>query len=118
MTARVRRADLVHTAHVAHGGALLLRPAAVAARIDGAGADGRTVAVVRVLGARHLLQGLAGLAVPGRTSAVVGAAVDGVHAASMVGLAVLDREHRRGAAVSAGVALGFAVAGGWAGRGG
>ena len=118
MTGRARRSDLVHAAHVVHGGALLLRSASVAARIDGPQAGGRAVVVARVLGARHLLQGLVGLAVASRASAAVGAVVDGVHAASMVALAVLDREHRRGAAASAGVALAFALAGSWAGRGG
>ena len=117
MSGRSWRADLVHAAHAAHGGALLLRPAAVAWRVDG-DADGRSVAVVRVLGARHLAQGLAGLVATRRVAALLGAGVDGLHAASMVGLAVLDRRHRRGAAASALVALAFALAGGWAGRGG
>jgi hypothetical protein len=113
MRGRWWRSDLVHAAHVVHGGALLLRPAAVAARADG-GAHGGTVAVVRVLGARHVVQGLAGLAAAGRRAVLLGTAVDGVHAASMVGLAALARSHRRGAGTSALVALGFAVGGWWA----
>lgn len=116
MTVWNRRADLVHAAHVAHGAALLLRPAVVAARLDGSG-DARVVAVVRVLGARHLLQGLVGLVVPGRVSTMLGAAVDAAHGASMAGLAVLDREHRRGAAASAATALVFGLVGAWAARG-
>lgn len=103
MTGRSGRADLVHTAHVVHGTALLLRPGA---------ASRGTAAVVRVLGARHVLQGLAGFA--GWVPPTLDAAVDGVHAASMVGLALLDREHRRGAAASAVIALTFALGTRWA----
>lgn len=117
MSGRSWRADLVHTAHVAHGGALLLRPAAVAGRVAG-GATDRSVAVVRVLGARHLAQGLAGLVAARRAATLLGAGVDGLHAASMVGLAVLDRRHRPGATASALVAFAFALAGSWAGRAG
>ncbi|WP_331559918.1 hypothetical protein [Actinomycetospora sp.] len=116
MTDRARGADLVHAAHVVHGGVLLLRPATVAARVGRGAAGGREVAVVRVLGARHVVQGIAGLAGPGRGWPVLGATVDGLHAASMAGVAVLDREHRRAATASALVALAFAVVGGWAGR--
>jgi glyoxylate carboligase len=100
------RADLVHTAHVVHGTALLLCPGA---------ASRGTAAVVRVLGARHVLQGLAGFA--GWVPPVLGDAVDGVHAASMVGLALLDRAHRRGAAASAAVALAFTLGARWAAAG-
>lgn len=104
MTGRSRRADLVHGAHVVHGTALLmLRP----------GAAGRgTAAVVRVLGARHVLQGLAGLG--GWVRPGMDVAVDGVHAASMVGLALVDRAHRRRAAASAVIAIAFALGARWA----
>jgi hypothetical protein len=118
MTGRSPRADGVHAAHVLYGGALVLRPAPLVARVAGGSAGTRAVAVVRVLGGRHLVQGLAGLAVSRRVSPRLGAAVDGVHAASMIGLALLDREHRRGAAASALVAVAFVLAGGWAGGGG
>lgn len=117
MRGRSWRADLVHAAHVVHGAALVLRPAAVAGRVGNAGRD-RTVAVVRVLGARHLAQGAAGLVAARRTATRLGAGIDGLHATSMVGLAVVDRGHRRAATVSAVVALGFALAGSWAARGG
>lgn len=113
MTGRLRRADLVHTVHVLHGAGLLLRPAA-AARAGGAAPGGGTIAVARVLGARHLVQGLAGLARP--RWAPLGAAVDGLHALSMVGVAALDRAHRRGALTSASVAVVFAAGGWWAAR--
>lgn len=113
MRGRSWRADLVHAAHVLHGGVLLARPAAVAARFDG-GASGRAVAVVRVLGARHVLQGLAGLAAPRFASPAYGAALDGLHAASMAGLALLDRDRRWGASVGAAVAFAFAFGGRWA----
>jgi hypothetical protein len=117
MSGRPWRADLVHSAHVVHGAVLLLRPAAVAGRVGSTGRD-RTVAVVRVLGARHLAQGTVGLVAARRTATRLGAGVDALHAASMVGLAVVDRGHRRAATVSAVVAVGFALAGSWSARGG
>ncbi|MFC5138285.1 hypothetical protein ACFPK1_08590 [Actinomycetospora rhizophila] len=117
MTGRSRRADLVHAGHVVHGAALVLCPARVAARADG-GADGRSeVAFIRVLGARHALQGLAGLTAPRWMSPTLGGAVDVLHAVSMVGLALLDRDHRRGASAGAAMALAFALADRWAAAG-
>lgn len=115
MRPRPWRADLLHTVHVVHGGALLVHPLAVARRVDPA-PDRRAVATVRVLGARHLLQGIAGLVTAPRPTARLGAGIDGIHAASMVGLALVDRRRRRGALLSTVVALAFAFAGSWAAR--
>ena len=66
--------------------------------------------LTRVLGARYLAQG--GLRVVGRKpwSAEVDAGVDALHAASMVGLAVLSSRYRRVALVSAAAAAAFASA--------
>ncbi|WP_433035417.1 hypothetical protein [Actinomycetospora sp. CA-053990] len=113
MIGRDGRSGLLHTAHLVHGGTLLLRTD-VAVRAGGGAADGRTVTVVRVLGARHVLQGLAGLTAPRWITPRIGLAVDGIHAASMLGLAALDRDHRRGAIGSAVVAAAFALAAWWA----
>lgn len=114
MTRARGRAAVVNAAHVVSGAALLLRSTATAAGVDGGTAAGGTVAVVRVLGARHLLQGLAGAAAPRWLPPSLGAAVDGVHAVSMVGLALVDRGHRAAAAANAAMAVAFAVAGRWA----
>lgn len=75
-------------------------------RLDGSGQT-----VVRVLGSRHLVQ--AALSQSSPTSAVLalGAAVDLLHAASMVALAAADRRLRSAALAEGTVAFAFAVAG-------
>ena len=66
--------------------------------------------LVRVLGARLVLQHALVLARPTRGIVLAGAAVDVLHAASMVPAALRWREYRRPAAVSAGSALTSALA--------
>ncbi|MFQ4149254.1 hypothetical protein AAGW05_11220 [Arthrobacter sp. LAPM80] len=73
--------------------------------------DRRVRAVVRILGARHLLQALVIGAAPASWALHLGSGVvDSLHSASMVGLAVADRRHRRAAALDAVVAGLFAGA--------
>ncbi|MGI8695726.1 MAG: hypothetical protein ACR2JQ_03620, partial [Mycobacteriales bacterium] len=75
--------------------------------------------IVRVLGARQAVQGIAQIARPRRGVLLGGAVIDVVHAVSMVALAVLDPRHRRLASTSAAAAIGSAalgVAGAPAGR--
>ena len=57
--------------------------------------------LVRLLGARVVLQQLLVLAAPTRRTVVLGAAVDGLHAASMVAAALRWPQHRGAAALSA-----------------
>jgi hypothetical protein len=65
---------------------------------------GPTVTVTRILGGRHIAQGvLPGLA-PSRFVLGVGGAVDMVHAASVAALGALDRDRRRLAWTGAAVA--------------
>ena len=73
----------------------------------------RVRVVVRVLGARHLLQGAAELALgPDAVAAGrVGAAVDAAHSLSMVALAGFDRRRRVVASTDAAVAAAFAASG-------
>ncbi|MEO8907869.1 MAG: hypothetical protein ABI310_07290 [Microbacteriaceae bacterium] len=66
------------------------------------------VAVMRVLGARHLLQGAATLRTQSDFIRRLGGAVDVVHALSMVGLGVAMESHRRAALADAAVAATFA----------
>jgi len=78
--------------------------------------DRRARVVVRILGARYLIQaGLVSRAVSRAPSTpyapAIGAAVDGVHAASMVTLAAADRRRRRLALADAGIAAAFGAAG-------
>ena len=75
--------------------------------------------VARVLGVRHLVQaGLTAAALraePGsRVPLVLGAAVDVLHASTMVGLALVDRGARRVALADTGIELALAGAGGLA----
>jgi hypothetical protein len=85
------------------GAALLLRPRAV---LSAVGADPDLPGLIpaaRILGARHLVQGVILAVAPARV-ARWSASIDGLHAASMYGLAVVAPDYRRAALVSAGVA--------------
>jgi hypothetical protein len=86
----------------------LLAPVYVSGRLLGEVPDGRTRAVIRILGARHLVQAMLTIRA-GRVAHVTGGSVDVVHAASMVVVAVLDSRHRRSAGVNAALALVFAA---------
>lgn len=66
--------------------------------------------VVRVLGARYVVQALGGTWVHRAWVPGVDAAVDLVHAGSMLGAAAVWPRHRRAALTSAALAAGFAVA--------
>ncbi|MCZ2401967.1 hypothetical protein IV498_01890 [Paenarthrobacter sp. Z7-10] len=73
--------------------------------------DSRAAAVVRVLGARHLLQAaVLGLAPASPMLHRCGSVVDVLHSASMVLLAVFDRRRRSAALADAVVAGVFAAA--------
>ncbi|PVZ06866.1 hypothetical protein [Actinomycetospora cinnamomea] len=85
---------------IAYGVLLILVPTeALPTTSDRVGA-----VVARLLGARFLVQGLAATWVPRLVTARRGALVDGAHATSMLGWAVLDRGHRRAALVNAVIA--------------
>jgi hypothetical protein len=94
-----------------YGAALLCAPAA-AIRLCGAGrASPRARAVVRVLGARHLIQAAVTAMVPNAAVLTAGAQVDLAHAASMLALAAADRPLRRAGLADAVTAAMFATAG-------
>jgi hypothetical protein len=98
----------------AYGIVLLAVPGTL---LQATGSDATTgrITVARILGARHLLQGLVQ-----RRGAVprLGAAVDALHAMSMFGLAALNDGVRAAAAVDGSVATTFAAAGMRFGRNG
>ena len=94
---------------LAWGSLLIVRPG-VAAELFG-GQDGpRVRAVLRVLGARHLLQG-AGELWPHGGRHDLDPMIDGLHALTAAGLAILDPRWRRPAVTDAAVAAGFLGAG-------
>jgi hypothetical protein len=94
----------------AYGAALCCAPAPLI-RLAGGPPDGRTRAVVRVLGARHLAQAamVAWRPVPGVLA--LGVVVDMLHSASMIALAVADPSRRRVALTDGLIAAAFAVDG-------
>jgi hypothetical protein len=74
--------------------------------------DHRARIFVRILGARYVAQAFLVSSAPGRRYALaMGAAVDVIHAASMVALAAVDVRRRRLAMADAGAAVAFAAAG-------
>jgi hypothetical protein len=94
-----------------YGALLLIAPDPVIRLVTGGPADRRTRAVVRVLGARHALQGLLSAGAPGPTVLALGVEVDLAHAVSMVGLAALNPLRRRAGRVDALCAGVFAAVG-------
>ena len=98
-----------------YGAVLVCAPGLLIA-LTGDPAPRRAGAVARLLGVRHLVQ--AGLTVaalraePGSpVPLALGAAVDVLHASSMVGLALVDRGARRVALADTGIEVSLAAAG-------
>lgn len=89
------------------GAGLSLCPIRVAGRAQGRAATPEAVLFTRLLGLRHLVQGVAGLAAPGLFTPARGAVIDAVHAATMLPL-VVGHQHRRAAALNIVAAAGFA----------
>jgi hypothetical protein len=94
-----------------YGTLLLVAPGPVIRVYTGHRADRLTRAVTRVLGSRHLVQGLCTAGTPSALVLALGVEVDLAHVASMLGLAVLDRRRRRAGLVDAVAAGSFAIAG-------
>lgn len=86
----------------------LLAPDLVEGRLLGRAPDRRARMVIRILGARHLIQAAA-TARGGRAAHRLGGTVDAVHALSMLILSALDPARRSPAAVNAAIALVFAA---------
>jgi hypothetical protein len=100
------------TIRIPWGATLLLAPHAVLAvttRRDRAFLRPAS-AVLRVLGARHLLQAGFELRWPTAQVLTAAAAVDGIHAATGVAFGLLDHRWRRAALLDAAIAAGFCLA--------
>jgi hypothetical protein len=102
---------IVALVRVGWAGALLLAPERLLRVAGGEPVPPAAVAVVRVLGARHLMQAAVSAAVPTGPVAGLGAVVDALHAASCVGLAAISPRWRPPALLDALVESGFAAAG-------
>lgn len=107
---------VVGAAGAAWGIVLLTRGSAVWHAVDTRHPDENERLATSVLGARHVLQGVAQLAGP-RLTVVPVLGVDLTHAASMAWLARRHPRYRRPALVSGGVALLSALVTGAAARG-
>lgn len=94
-----------------YGSALLAAPDALLGDLPEARIDRRALAFARVLGARQVVQAVMAYRWPSRRASLVGVAVDGAHAASMVTLARLDPRRRGLASANALGASAFALAG-------
>jgi hypothetical protein len=99
-----------------YGFARLLRPEPLADQSFEGDYDARAHTVDRVLGSRHLAQAIVSQAVPTARVLLLGAAVDLLHAASMLALAGVSRRRQSAALTEAVAALGFAAAGALAAR--
>ncbi|GAA2483506.1 hypothetical protein [Streptomyces longisporus] len=89
------------------GTVLLIFPDAVLRHLPGTGPDRAGSAAVRVLGARHVGQGL--LSARGVLPPVWAAATDALHAVSMAGLALTSARWRTAALADFVIAVGFVV---------
>lgn len=98
-------------ARLVWGGLLLAAPGLALEAVTGAPATRSQERLLRVLGARHLVQG--GLDLARATPGLLrgGAAVDLLHAATCAGAAALSPEWRRAALVDGAGAVGFAAGG-------
>jgi hypothetical protein len=103
----VVQSRLIGVANTALGAVLLGRPEAVADAAAGSVPPGP--GWVRLLGARYLVQGPVQTLMPSPQVLQLSVVVDGLHAASMVGLALLRADYRRPALISAAVATGSAA---------
>lgn len=92
----------------AYGATELIVPGAVEHVLLGHAPDERARKVIRILGARHLVQALV-TARGGRTLHRLGGSVDVIHALTMAALAGADPRRRRAATVNAAIALVFAA---------
>ena len=106
-----RAARLVQFARAGWGAGLLITPDRTSALVRGATPDGRARAVIRVLGARQLLQGVLSAVSPTPAVLAVGVWVDGLHALSGVLFAALDRRRARPVLLDASLAAVLAAVG-------
>ncbi len=95
----------------AWGAALLISPAVILEQFLRARADSRSIAVARVLGARHLAQAALSGIRPTPAVLAMGVWVDVAHASTALMLACADPARARAATTDAAVAAGWAAAG-------
>jgi len=105
------RATWIAAGHAVLGAVLLLRPRTAARRAGGAHRPVPPAWLVRLLGARSVVQAAATALAPGAPVLIAGAAVDATHALSMLPVVIASPRYRRVAAVSSAAAFASAAAG-------
>lgn len=95
----------------AYASTVITAPRQVLRLYGGRPAGTADIAVIRVLGARHLIQAALTARSTHTPPLLIGAAADAAHALSMAGLGLLDPPRRREALVDAAIAASFATAG-------
>ena len=98
-------------AEMCGGAGLLLFAGPLLQSVEGESVDRQVIDIGRVLGARQLLQGLIMVRRPTRRILRIGAAVDALHAATMLLAAATDNGPRRLTLASATLAGAFSAAG-------
>jgi hypothetical protein len=93
------------------GLALLTRPEQVLRHVHRVQVDRPSIVVARILGARHLVQAVLSGVRPSPEVLAMGVWVDAAHAASAVGLAVVDRDRASAGLIDTVAATGWASAG-------
>ncbi len=93
------------------GAVLVLQPNPVVRAASGRTPTDAARTVARILGARHLLQALAGLRWHSAAARDLGLATDMLHALTGLGFAALPTQWRRAALLDTALASGFAAAG-------
>jgi hypothetical protein len=93
------------------GAALLFAPRVVLGRVHHVRIDGKSLVIARILGARQLAQAVLSGLDPSPEVLAMGVWVDGTHAATAVGLAVVDHARARAGITDAVVAAGWAAGG-------
>ena len=101
----------IELARAGWGAALILTPGQVLGQIHDVRVDRKSVAVARVLGARHLTQAALSGVAPSPEVLAMGVWVDCVHAATALALAATDRSRTRAGLTDVGVAAVWAALG-------
>ncbi|MBC3762449.1 hypothetical protein ACUN7V_04815 [Quadrisphaera oryzae] len=102
--------ELLQGARATWGAALLVAPGQVLRLAGEHQPDSRSLAVVRLLGARHLVQAAFSGRAPGRATLADGAWVDAVHALTSLALAAGDHPRARLALLDAVIAASWGAA--------
>jgi len=98
------------TARGAWGALLLLAPAVPLRALTGGSEPGGGPTLLRILGARHVLQAAVTLAMPTAWTLRLGAVADALHSVSALAFAAVDDRERRAPLLDAAVAAAWAAA--------